>query len=45
MAHRFAHDAALFQDGRVVAFGEARTLLADAGAMDRAGLDAVETDA
>lgn len=41
MAHRFAHDAALFQNGRVVAFGAARELLADADAMDRAGLDAV----
>ena len=42
MAHRFAHDAVLFQDGRIVGRGEAKTLLADADAMDRAGLDAVE---
>ena len=42
MAHRFAHDAVLFQDGRIVGRGEAETLLADADAMDRAGLDAVE---
>ncbi len=44
MAHRFAHDAVLFQDGRIVATGPAATLLADTDAMDRAGLDAVEPD-
>lgn len=43
MAHRFAHDAALFQDGRVTAFGEAKAVLTDAAVMDRAGLDAVGT--
>ena len=45
MAHRFAHDAALFQDGRVVAFGAAKDVLSDVAAMDRAGLDAVEIGA
>ena len=44
MAARFAHDAVLFQDGRIVATGPAATLLADAQAMDRAGLDAVEAE-
>ena len=42
MAHGFAHDAALFQDGRVIASGEAKAVLGNAEAMDRAGLDAVE---
>jgi len=42
MAHRFAHDAVLFADGRIVARGPARDLLIDAEVMDRAGLDAVE---
>jgi len=42
MAHRFADDAALFADGRVIAFGEAKTILADSETMDRAGLDAIE---
>ncbi len=42
MAHRFAHDAVLFQDGRIVARGSAATLLVDTAAMDRAGLDAAE---
>ncbi|MCE1237694.1 MAG: ATP-binding cassette domain-containing protein [Hyphomicrobiales bacterium] len=42
LAHRFAHDAVLFQDGRIVGHGPARDLLRDAAAMDRAGLDAVE---
>ncbi len=42
MAHRFAHDAVLFADGRIVARGPASELLIDAEVMDRAGLDAVE---
>jgi cobalt/nickel transport system ATP-binding protein len=41
MAHRFAHDAVLFQNGRIVGRGPASDLLADPVAMDRAGLDAV----
>jgi cobalt/nickel transport system ATP-binding protein len=41
MAHRFADDAALFNHGRLIAAGEATTILADVEAMDRAGLDAV----
>ncbi|MER2607145.1 MAG: ATP-binding cassette domain-containing protein [Siculibacillus sp.] len=40
LAWRFAHDAALFQDGRVVGHGPARDVLADVALMDRAGLDA-----
>ena len=39
MAHRFAHDAALFDRGRVIATGAAASLLVDAAAMDLAGLD------
>jgi cobalt/nickel transport system ATP-binding protein len=39
MAHRFADEAALFHRGRVIARGAARTILADAEVMDRAGLD------
>ena len=41
MAHRFADTAALFNHGRLIAVGEAKTVLADVEAMDRAGLDAV----
>jgi cobalt/nickel transport system ATP-binding protein len=41
MAWRFAHDAALFHQGRVVAHGNARSILGDAEVMDRAGLDPV----
>ena len=44
MAHRFAHDAVLFQDGSIVARGPARDLLTDAAVMDRAGLDAVAAE-
>ena len=40
MAFRFADEAALFHGGRVVARGPAKTILADAATMDRAGLDA-----
>jgi len=39
MAHRFADDAVLFDRGRVIAAGEAATILTDAATMDRAGLD------
>ena len=42
MAHRFAHDAVLFADGRIVARGSAHDVLTDVALMDRAGLDAVE---
>ncbi|NLH79640.1 MAG: ATP-binding cassette domain-containing protein [Phyllobacteriaceae bacterium] len=41
MAHRFAHDALLFADGRIVARGPVGDVLTDAATMDRAGLDAV----
>jgi cobalt/nickel transport system ATP-binding protein len=41
MAHRFADTAALFNHGQLIAVGEAKTVLADVAAMDRAGLDAV----
>ncbi len=42
MAFRFADEAALFNHGRMIAHGAAKTILADVGAMDRAGLDAVD---
>jgi cobalt/nickel transport system ATP-binding protein len=44
MACRFAHDAVLFHLGRVIARGEAKTILSDVELMDRAGLDAVATN-
>ena len=43
MAFGFADEAALFNHGRMIAHGAAKTILADVGAMDRAGLDAVGT--